>query len=298
MNFSSTTNLKRIDSYEAAHAHFTSTPIPGKPGSVLRASWEEDERPIGTKLQHHYRIKSGEGCYDVILYNTTMARFHRPDTDGTYTVQYCHDSRTTSKAFVWDVLHRGSTTHTYTDTSDAKRCVPIAYLFNTVLCFTPEGRLIVKHSTHAQIYNNVKSEEHKKALAQFRANVMPLLELLELTVADTLRDYTPDYRKGRPFSSAVHSPLPRWWDGDVSKLQPVDIEHIREGYSDCVEHLCNVREYKARSNKPYEPPTPKECTQSMLRALLMARPLFTVPLIKRPLPMFPYLEQLPRKWVF
>lgn len=100
--YSRTNLLPYIRNYTEAHNHFTDTNKPPR-----SKKWDENERPLKNSSAYHYRLirhRGGE-FYDVMLYNTTMARFYKPTVEGHERRLYMGHYSQTSKSFMHTVLH-------------------------------------------------------------------------------------------------------------------------------------------------------------------------------------------------
>lgn len=298
MGFCNTRNLQRAKSYADCVDLFTKISKPRGNG------WSENERPLGSAYQRHYRVErryNGD-WFDVILYRTTMARFYKPEADGSYRVQYSWDSRTTSSQFMHHVVHVNQV-EMYR-TKDGERKVPIGPgELSTDLWITPLGTLDMARSHHSQVYVPKVSEEFKAWRKAFRANLSNICFLLEQTVPEVIATHTPDANDGHPFQSSKQSTRElRHWDGET--LQERVIEHLRTMYAQATRSLMDKREYKATPRRyswrqkelaDYVDPTPQEVTRSVLTRLYEG-PWAPKKYDKAPLPMFP--TELPKNWTF
>ena len=298
MGFCNTRALQRANSYASCLDLFTKISKPRGSG------WSENERPLGSAYQRHYRVKRGPYHFDVILYNTIMARFHKPEEDGSYRVMYTWDSRTTSSQFMHHVVHVNQV-EMYRDAEGMTRYVPLgAGTFATDLWFHPLGTLDIGRSHHSQVYVPKVSEEFKAWRKAFRENLSNICFLLEQTVPEVIATCTPDANDGRPFGPSKTSTWElRYWDGETLN-EPV-IEHLRTMYAQATRSLMDKRAYNAQPKSiwsrssgkgiPYIDPTPQEVTRSVL-ARLEAGMWAPKKYDKAPLPMFP--TELPKNWTF
>lgn len=187
-----------IYNYAAAERHFNREPAPrGK-------AWSPHQRPLDNARKWHYRLeKHDDGAYyDVCLYHTTMARFHRPEPDGSYRVQYEGDSRQTSSQFMWHVLNISRELQ-LTSTTGQRVVVPInasrtGQQFGADLWFTNDPghlnrRLIVERSTHRQIYKIAANPEFTQWKKDLRAWLKDVLFVLSLRSVEA--DPIPGWRR-------------------------------------------------------------------------------------------------------
>ena len=106
--YSNTNLLPYIRNYTEADNHFIDTRKPPR-----SKKWDENERPLKNVSAYHYRLirhRGGE-FYDVVLYNTTMARFYKPTAEGHERRLYMGHYSQTSKSFMHTVLHVGPITY-------------------------------------------------------------------------------------------------------------------------------------------------------------------------------------------
>lgn len=311
MGFSNTSNLQRVRHYEEAHRYFTQTAKP------RRSEWSDNERPLGTNSQHHYRIKqSREGdvegrYYDVILYAQTMARFYAPNNAGETRICYSGDSRNTSMSFMRDVLHVGAF-YQLRDTEDVLRYVPIGSQrsFSTDLWFNAEGQLLVKCSPHAPIVSLHASKSLSEWKADLKRKLGPVICLMEIAVQATLDDGVGSgvYGSGRAFknvptSSNVDNQMNRWVEAGCPDLNEKGYETMRELYTTCAEFIIDRRLQRAEPKQwgrskavAYTPPKAASVTTSVLNYLAKYAPYSVKRSEERELPQFP--TELPSKWRF
>lgn len=89
---------KSITCFEDAQKLF----LKPKPRGKKRS---ENERPLNGNDKHHYRVKKADDdAYDVILYQTTLARYHRPAPDGRRRIEYAGYDSALTKNFMIQVL--------------------------------------------------------------------------------------------------------------------------------------------------------------------------------------------------
>lgn len=296
---SNTRNLQRANSYASCLDLFAKISKP------RNKDWGENERPLGDARQYHYRVERGPYHFDVILYSTVMARFHKPDEDGSYRVMYTRDSRTTSSQFMHNVVRVGHVME-YRDTEGTLRRVPLGEgTFATDLWFDAGGRLDVARSHHSQAFKPVVSEEFKAWRKEFTANLSNICFLLEQTVPETVATHTPDANEGHPFDSTGSLYALNGWDGETLNAPVIDT--LRDYYKRATEALMDKRAYKStpsgfswRQKKltDYADPTPQEVTRSVMARLCTGRWAPTK-YDKAPLPMFPKApDELPKNWTF
>jgi hypothetical protein len=200
-------HLTSITSYAAAHVYFGTTKLPITRGRGHRI-WAPDERPLGGTRQHHYRIEQGPDAayYDVCLYRTVMARFHRPKEDSSYAIEYTSHSSPTSSQFMWRVLHISSKYLHLRDTQDAPVAVPLSDThLGTLLTFTAAGLLDVARSSHQQVYTSVSTDFAKQWRKDVKAQLSIVLALFELRLPEIRQETSSANGRwrhpGKPFST-------------------------------------------------------------------------------------------------
>lgn len=173
--------LPYIRNYAEAHAHFTKTPKPPR-----SRKWADYQRPLKDSRSTHYRIETdirnpGE-YYDLVLYQTTMARFHKPDAFGVERRDYRGHFSTTSRGFMRDVLG----VHTFMERRDTNGNTVIAPVydytmpgstFSAEFYFDCNGNLITEMSKHTRHYKKVSNGDDKENRVHARKLFEPLLTL-------------------------------------------------------------------------------------------------------------------------
>lgn len=187
--------LPPIPSYKHARAYFTSTRKPPR-----SKKWADHQRPLKDVSSTHYRIEehnNGE-YYDLVNYNTTLARFHRPDAEGNELREYLYHHSTVSRDFLrWVALVHGFTEKT--TTSGRQVIMPIAgknmpgSQFSCQAWFTPSGQLIVEKSQHTRLFRKVSSDYDKSKRAALKLRFTPLLTLAAMRLPEMAADVEFDY---------------------------------------------------------------------------------------------------------
>ena len=312
---SKTHNLKRANNYAAVHKIFERTkPRKGR-------DWEPTERPLGDSRQRHYRVVRGPDAafYDVVLYRTTLARFYRPEADGSTRHCYNGASRTTSKMFMSDVLHV-SVENGCSTTDGTVRFAPIANArgydghFTTDLVFDAHHRLDIARSSHAPLVSLHPNPNRALWKKELRAKWAVAFDLLEMTVQDTIEaarkaGYRAYGASDNGLTWESHRQLAVGINDE--ELTPATVNALRELYTVLAERLVATRNASANPgtynhalmrmefpSNPYKLPAPRSVTTEALNYMLKRfAPINGVrDDVARPLPMFP--EMLPSKWKF
>ena len=320
--FSNISGCSSIHRYEDAARHWGRTPLPGRPGSKLRAQWYNgnDARPLDDERKHHYRIEhhtypertsfSGEPIpaqdfYDVCLYHTAMVRYHKPLPDGTRCVEYTNHSKNLSKQFMWRMgfgpeLKIGDVV------------VPVAYKeLGTTIWRDANGQLIKEKSHHAPVYKYVTSPEQKAWRETMKESTRNLVTLFEIGIQ--LPEPGGGKRgrhDGAPFKGvnvlfSTRQAL-RYFDGEViESTTHGQIEALKALWDDCLQFLVDKRDYKAgdtgsswrpKDPVPYKAPTPQEVTRGWYAQL--TKLCCSERAASERIPDWPTAEQLPKKYHF
>lgn len=206
-----TRDLPYIRNYRDADEWFTKTnPVKARKHPTR---WPGNARPLKTSGFPHYRLLKGDGLYDVVLYNTVMARFYAPTTNErgqeVETRYYVSHASQTSKGFMWDVLGIG-VVNRMTDTTGVERMVPIGYgglydpceggspQFGARLVFI-DGKLSVPDSDHQTMYQRKASDADKIVQRRTRERLAPLMDLLALQMPTFEQNCDIDYYRGKAF---------------------------------------------------------------------------------------------------
>lgn len=202
-----------VTSYEQAEQVFNKIKPPRS------ARWRNPNvRPLkrGTNRTSYtqYRIEKNERggltYYDIVLYGTIIARFHKPQGD-TRTVFYNYYRSDMTRDFMEWVLRRGwrSTVHT-TDgrtvvspigfsSSGNRICDPADNAPFTMRCVFVGDKLDPDLSYHTKFYTKVSTEGDKAARAAVRKRVEAIVDLACMRLPTMEQEVKLDWRRGRPF---------------------------------------------------------------------------------------------------
>ena len=193
-------NIGSVNTYAKAKVFFENTALPKWRTKKI---WEDNERPLSGRRQHHYRIVKVDQAYELHLYHQVMARFSQPDADGNELRQYSYHSSVTSKQFMYYVVNVGFDQAFATSTSEVA-LVPIrGDLRDTQLLFDNRNRLIVDRSTHMQLYRSVSTDEDKMRNKAVRDFFRPFVTVCMFRMPEYLEGFRYDYRKGIPFGQGA-----------------------------------------------------------------------------------------------
>lgn len=191
--------LPYVRNYAEAHAHFEKTKQPPR-----SKKWHASQRPLKDSRSYHYRIErpaTGDTAYyDLVLYNTVMARYHKPDAEGNERRQYMGWESNTSWSFLCDVAGMYWSKE-FTTTDNRKVLAPV-YIrampgekFSLDAWFTPSNHLMVERSQHTRHYRKVSTKDDKVARARARQLFDPLLTIAAMRI--------PEYAASVTFDSTV-----------------------------------------------------------------------------------------------
>lgn len=249
--------------YAMAKDRWHKTPLPrGK-------YWDPNARPLDNPRKHHYRIEQGadEAYYDVCLYSTVMARFHKPAADG-WRVQYNYHNSNTSHNFMWRVL--GLRTHVHgvlsLRTTDGRTVmVPIgtgSYFnaaFGASLWFVGDGVIDVSRSDHEVVTTPKYSPEFKAWRHAMREGLKPFTDLLEFCTEEVRQTWEPGGSKWPSHPGSLRGLgetntelvwLQEWCQSrcaytptDLLACEPF-IDRARGAYKEYVKRSLDVRDYR------------------------------------------------------
>lgn len=197
-----TRQLPYIRNYAEADDYWNKTKKPPR-----SKKWEEWQRPLKNSSSWHYRIEKHGDVYDLMLYHTVMARYHKPTEGGSELRQYMgHDSQT-SKGFMWDVL--GVSYFSKKCTTDGRTVlmpIPTVALpdseFSCHAWFDAKGDLLLDSSEHTPLFKRVSHDDDKHMRKVIKAKFEPLLTLCAMRIPEFENTLQADFMRGGDFVSA------------------------------------------------------------------------------------------------
>lgn len=194
--------LPYIRNWAEADAYFNKTKKPPR-----SKKWAEYQRPLKNASSWHYRIEKHGDMYDLCLYHTVMARYHKPTEGGSELRQYMgHDSQT-SKGYMWDVL--GVSYFSKKCTTDGRVVfmpIPTVALpgseFSCHAWFNANGDLLVDSSEHTPLFKRVSGDDDKHMRKVIKAKFDPLLTLCAMRIPEFENTLQADFMRGGDFVSA------------------------------------------------------------------------------------------------
>ena len=207
MGYSSSSHrLQTISSFAQAKSYFESQPQ--RKGS----KWLSYQRPLrddkGGNRLHHYRIENrtdGE-YYDIVLYNTVMARFYAPEADGAERRLYMGNETQTSQQFMWCVLDKRAVNYDYDNNIVVpvyhKPCKEIESGGNipfSLEVYVVNDKIDISRSRHTPhfVYRANKDDRQNKANMLKHFDTYVLMAMMRLPEYEN--NVTIDYEKGKAF---------------------------------------------------------------------------------------------------
>ena len=172
--------------------------------------WDDYQRPLQGTAFKHYRLESmfPEQFIDVVLYQTTMARYFAPDADGNERRLYMGHGTITSRNFMGNVLNLSIYCNTV-ETTDGRTVVAPIYQrdflrvdgapFSADFLFTPDNKLIVEKSSHTRHWRKVSTADDRAERAGIRELFKPYLDIAMFRMQAYEANVTLNHRIGRPF---------------------------------------------------------------------------------------------------
>lgn len=310
--FSASVHCHRVPTYETAERLFnTIKPVITR----TRQAWATDERPLydgAARAQNkRFRLRKNSTlqgkCYDVILYQTVIARYYEPtiNSDGRKRREILYNAYNspTTHAFMLHVLNH-SWRHQELATTGSTVMVPTApsrsshrfwdgdttFTLRRVLVETAPGtndfRIDTAQSFHVPFYTHASSKEDKAKRKALRQRLEVLMDLITMRLPQMEADAEVSYRYSRPFYSAFSIKHLLWSMRGLTDLEvPLDdamttealesLMHIAQQFYNKLASVRARREhgYGAFSNKNNtleNPVTEADIRKVVLRQLLQA----------------------------
>ena len=201
--------VEPIISYNKADRHFNET------RAVRSIRWQEDERPLRRRSQHHYRLKhgtwQGRNFYDVIHHSTPLIRYWAPLENGDEVVSLLHYDSYTSRNFLY--AHGWGYQRFFQGPNGMQHCVRTStYLnqardwygdrntqFTTHLVFNADRRLRADESLMIPLFRKTSTGTDKEERKAMRERAEMMLNLLPLHHQQYINNAKCSERVGRPF---------------------------------------------------------------------------------------------------
>lgn len=218
-----------VTSYEQAEQVFNKIKPPRSAHNVWRSP---NVRPLkrgnNRTTYRQYRIEKNERdgltYYDICLYGTIIARYHKPQ-NGMSTVFYNYYRSDMTRDFMWYVLRRGW--RSTVGTTDGRVVVsPIGFSSSghrivdpadnapfAMRCVFVGDKLDPDLSYHSKFYTKVSTDEDKKQRAAVRKRVEAIVDLACMRLPTMEQEVKLDWRSGQPFGGNKHTYLFHAWRG-------------------------------------------------------------------------------------
>ena len=309
-------SLPRVHSYGDAEKVFNQR------GAVRSKRWAEHERPL-YKTYYHYRVAKYDNHFNIILYNTVMARYYAPTMiDGKQHERrlFMGDNSVTSKDFMLYVLGKNS----WRRVENSQLGEVVAPVYNRSFMYDGgtsfsadfmyvEGVLDTTKSSHTPHYRMVSGNEDKTARAEILKKFDNYLMLVQMRLPEFTAEATLSDRLGRPWAGGAFSE----WDARkcIEKIADDsatsdDIHDFFEMCQDAFNVLASKRAYKQKDftlqPRWHTPSTPidgiekleKQITADEVRKAVSSRILKALDLdkksIKQTIPQFVVEKDYPR----
>ena len=257
-----TYNMEHITNFADAERHFNDTKKP------RTRRWLDHQRPLRDTRSTHLRIEKGHyngiDCYDLVLYQTPLVRYFRPNEKGEYAVwlqnHYTNSSQRFLSAARW--WNRKSLKRNDGKTFDLQMSAQSSLAnqlwgdsFTVKLVFNANNEVMVEKSVHVPFTRRVSSATQRAKRKQFLASLTPIFDMLEMQYQSFISDIVIDDDRGRPFSekqwefrfSDREFLLPRLREHGLEKLTPDEVTHlVRCATDQCrnnAEYIVNKRAY-------------------------------------------------------
>lgn len=199
--------LARVQTYAHAEKYFAEVQPHSRCKKYL--PYQRSLKPQRPSGNHHYRIEKHEegNYYDLVLYQTTMARYYKPNPDGSERRLYNGHNTQTSKQFMWQVCGKWSRFKALAIGRDEPVIVPLysrdalpdrTDLFTADLTYINE-ELDLSRSHHTPHYRFVMTEDDKANRAKIKNLMRPFLDLMYLRMPAFIENAEVNYTSGRPF---------------------------------------------------------------------------------------------------
>ena len=308
-------SLPRVHSYADAEKVFN------RRGAVRSKKWMENQRPL-YKTYFHYRVVKYANHFDIVLYNTVMARYYAPTLiDGKQHERrlFMGDNSITSKDFMHYVLGKDSWRRV--ENSQVGEVIAPVYnrsfmrdgdeAFSADFMYV-DGVLDTTKSAHTPHHRMVSGNEDKTARAEILKKFDNYLMLAQMRLPEFTAEATVSHNLGRPWAGGAVSE----YDSRkcVEKIADDsatsdDIHAFFEMCQDAFNVLASKRAYKQRdftlrpvwqSTAPIDgiEKLEKQITADEVRKAVSTRILKALDLnkksIKQPIPQFVVEKDYPR----
>ena len=266
-----TYNMQHLRNYQEADNYFNSKPRP------RGRKWEEDARPLRDTRSTHLSIVKrevlGVECYDLMLYDTPMVRYFKPNEYGEQAVWLQYHYSTSSHKFLWS--HGWYVGMTVKDTEDNEAKIMFATdqalhnrligdHFTARLVFDSNRKLIKSKSVHMPAFRKTSTATMRARRKALKQKLDVAFSIIEMQYDDLLKTAEYDIWNGRPFDSNYKS-FPQMHivqkavqmiekGGDPSDDERTHmINYMRKAAEEAIENTINRRLYDSNEviNRSY-----------------------------------------------
>lgn len=251
--------LARIPDYACAVQYFAEV----QPHSRCKkyAPHQRSLKPKRPSGNEHYRIEQhndGE-YYDLILYQTVMARYYKPTPEGHERRLYNGNDTQTSKQFMWQVCCKWNGFKEVAIGRDDAVTVPL-YSYNALAdrgdSFTADlmyvdNQLDLTRSQHTPHHRRVLTDADKANRAKIKQLMRPFLDLMYLRMPAFAESAEFSYTSGRPFGGnnmrfSVRNGAERMVDSLMAEQVPSEesVDAFFELCQECFNTIASKRGYE------------------------------------------------------
>jgi hypothetical protein len=202
-----TTKGNNMRTYEQALQHYELCKAPKRSKRWL--SMPDSPRYLRNVSADHMGIhKTNDGAIYYRLYNTNVATFYPPESNGDRKVVMQYYASQTTNIFMYE---QNLNYHSLTTTKGEEVKVPYVASWDystqqhkpsAELWFNSDGLLIKERSSHRDIYTFKSSAEDKQKRKDFKAKVDTLMTLAMFRLPEYRANVTIDENLGQPFGTA------------------------------------------------------------------------------------------------
>lgn len=213
MGFSiSTHNMQALRNYTQADNYFNSTRQP------RGRKWAAHTRPLRDTRSTHLALVKGQHlgveCYDLVLYDTPMVRYFKPNEHGEQAVWLQYHYSTSSRKFLWSHGWYVGMEIKDTEGNDAKIMFAndlslsnhlFGDNFTARLVFDSNHKLIRDKSVHMPAFRKSSTATMRARRKALKQKLDVAFAIIEMQYDDMLASAEYDIWNGRPFDSKYDS---------------------------------------------------------------------------------------------
>jgi hypothetical protein len=226
--YGSVLSCASLHSYSQAKRHFE------RRGPVRSRRWSMDQRPLSGTRQQWFRVVQGgmDDYFDLVLYQTPMVRYYKPEESGDYTVLLRGEGHSMSWQFLdnagWATWRRPVLTSAgkrvmvplNTRTGDKYGIVP--HMWSAKLRFNERGSLILGESDHRPVFVSRAAASDREIRRVAREKLNPIVDAMMFLIPQLHENSVVSWSRGRAFGSMENR-------GDAWHAGQLIRETIREG---------------------------------------------------------------------